>query len=103
MIQEQVIICDECKSKIAKYKCELCDRDCCSSCLSSPYLTAKGMRLFDYPICRECAKKLNLTKIELSITDELKNEMKKQISKQIHNALLLSALENKEESDNDIN
>jgi len=61
------------------------------------------MRLFDYPICRECAKKLNLTKIELSITDELKNEMKKQISKQIHNALLLSALENKEESDNDIN
>ena len=99
MIQEKVLICDECKSKIAKYKCEVCDKDCCNSCLSSPYLTAKGMKLFVYPICRNCGVKINLTKIEFSFSKELEDEMKTQIKQQINNFLLLATLENKEETE----
>jgi len=93
MIKEKINICDLCEKRISTHKCQICEKDCCDGCLASPYLSIKRMKLFEYPICRECSRRLNLTDIELNITQEVKDSLKEQITKQISDAMLLSALE----------
>ena len=99
MIKEKINICDLCIKRIANRKCEICERDCCDGCLASPYLSIKRMKLFEYPICRECSRRLNLTNIELDITQEVKDSLKKQITEQLNKAMILSALENENENE----
>ena len=93
MIKEKINICDLCEKRISHIKCEICEKDCCPTCLASPYLSIKRMKLFEYPICKECSTKLNLANIELNITQEVKDSLKTQITEQINKAMLLSALE----------
>ena len=97
MLKEKINICDLCEKRISNLKCEICEKDCCVGCLSSPYLSIKRMKLFEYPICKECSTKLNLTNVDLDITQDIKDSLKQQITEQINKAMLLSALEGEEE------
>lgn len=57
--KEKVVICDDCKEKIAKYKCRLCEKDLCRDCLKEKKLFL-GDNAFNWVhICSDCCQKLS--------------------------------------------
>ncbi len=58
-MKKEVNICDNCKERVTKLKCCLCNNDVCSNCSEKEILG-----LFDGLVCNSCNEKLNNCGIE---------------------------------------
>ena len=55
--KEKVVICDDCKEKIAKHKCEVCNKDLCGSCFRSFRLDINDFCFNQIYACENCKVK----------------------------------------------
>ena len=98
MIIQQANICDICKSRMSQSKCEICQIDICNACCSSKHINVRGIKVFEYAICRDCNKKFEGLKMEIVIKPETISDIKNQINEQLKKAVCVNALKQDEPS-----
>jgi hypothetical protein len=69
MVRKEVTLCDNCKDKVSKEKCEICGKDICERCLNaltfeSGTSGSSGISWFEIPICNECVEQHKQIKME---------------------------------------
>jgi hypothetical protein len=64
-MKTEIILCDVCNDKIARHKCEICEKDMCADCRDVLSTETAGTRSFSSTIlllttevCRTCASKI---------------------------------------------
>lgn len=77
----EAVICDECKDKISKMKCDFCDKDVCGKCVRDVNIqlwrqNTLVTRTTSLNFCKSCFKEKDLTNLQketiLYLTDEVK-------------------------------
>lgn len=92
MIIEKANICDICKYRITNVKCEICNADICNACCNSKNVSVKGVKIFEYAICKNCNQRFEGLKTEVIIKPETIKEIKNQINEQLQKAVCVNAL-----------
>jgi len=92
-----VIICDECKLKLASGKCALCDIDLCNDCYYEIGLGILGNSFNSISVCGDCENKIR--KLiqdkdfrDLNIDLDKENKIRDEITLKIKKLLILSNL-----------
>ena len=91
--QEKVIVCDFCKEKITKSKCEICHRDLCSSCgkILSINLGKGQISISKILVCSDCNNKASMIKESVDI--DVGGEIKKMILDKLKKGMILKNLD----------
>jgi hypothetical protein len=58
-MKTEVIVCDLCKEKIAKQKCEICDEDCCEDCSHTWNYDVWDVPINNILTCVRCSEQIN--------------------------------------------
>lgn len=100
--KENITICDDCKERIAEYKCKLCGKDLCKGCLKKVVLEVRG-KYYDgsgdlgykvIPYCVECRSKLEekSPSNENLLEDEFMKKLSDEVVEHIRKKLILKNL-----------
>lgn len=78
-MKTETTLCDLCKEKVAKFKCEICEKDCCKNHIQTFFLRSNGVYGKSTPsiyLCKNCWKKsINLTIPKETVTDWIRNSI----------------------------
>lgn len=93
MKQTDIIVCDFCKERITKSKCEVCYRDLCVSCCKIlPINLGKGqISINKILVCSDCSNKISMVNDGIDIDD--KGEIKKMVLGKLKKSLILKNLD----------
>lgn len=88
----ETVVCDWCKERISKIKCNLCDKDICGYCDKS-----QGILLMDYSIttihlCSKCQDDLKKILLNGDIRVNLSNIISKEIIPVLKNGQIIKEL-----------
>ena len=100
MIIERANVCDDCKVKLVERKCELCGKEMCRSCCNGTCVSVKGIKVFDYWICRKCNDSLYGKKLNIELKPETMKQMKDEITEQLKRGLIVANLGGQIENEN---
>jgi hypothetical protein len=97
-MEKQTTICDVCDERVAKCKCEICNKDICSECLGNIFIgfSDHDTPLFNLNTCERCGKQLGrVCSSEPKIFEDVlkdKPELKKEIIEVIKNIMMLKKI-----------
>ena len=107
--KKEVVICDKCNEKIAKYKCDLCEIDLCSeyNCSKEINLEVKKRVGTENPIsfnriyfCSDCEEKVfELLKETPNEILDKENKIKDIIIERVKKNLMLNGLKHRKKKD----
>lgn len=96
MTKKEIILCDDCKEKVAKHKCLFCDKDLCNECKKTMVIQRFRSRYdnnnLNIPFCEECFKVYD----EIELEQEFFNDIGLQIIDYLKKMAILKNLEEKE-------
>lgn len=103
MIKETAI-CDFCKVRLGKNKCDLCDKDMCSSCCGMSYDANSFRKLVNYNCCLQCHNNINKLAGEAELLEnsgikEIISKAKEQMKPLLIKAIIAKTLETKNEQE----
>jgi len=96
-VKATVVLCDICKNRIAKLKCEICGADLCEQCRSKIKIDERGLFGFAYThlngviVCEECLSK-HTKLVQAALKSSSLHEITKSIFKTINKHLSSVAL-----------
>lgn len=95
MVEKTVNICDSCKEKVAKNKCEICGKDNCEDC-NREKMVGSMVSFLKYNLCPRCEDVLQYISInEPKIFEEIfenKPEIKQSILETLKNIIMLKKI-----------
>lgn len=86
MVKENVILCDDCHSVVAKRKCQFCEKDLCDGCAKT--MSIRRFRIqddnddLDIIMCDECFKVYDRVEIDKEFFTNMGSEIIKHLKKQ---------------------
>lgn len=101
MVKTNLILCDVCKDKVGKIKCNLCNKDLCDSCKMAIQITISRAKSYEgnskkinIILCIDCNSNLvNATnKNENFFDDNFMNKLKREVVDYIKKGLILKNL-----------
>ena len=97
-MKTEVILCDECKEKVAEHKCEICNKDICNSsdCINKIELRLQSIAIDEELfICKDCNEKIFYQEDEEERNYEILNQIKLKecFINQVKNLFALDTLE----------
>ena len=109
MVKQEVILCDVCNKKVAKYRCRLCGKDLCEDChdyfsieISGSYPDGSGIiGNRDVSFCKECKKKIidYSKKKDIPINEGFLRDTEERFVDYIKKELILNKLDEGEKKD----
>lgn len=87
MVEEKVVLCDDCHSVVAKWKCQFCGKDLCDGCKKtmsmSRFRTQYDNDDLDIIICDECFKVYDGVEIDKEFFTNIGSGIIKHLKKQV--------------------
>jgi len=95
MVEKKVNVCDFCKKKVAKIKCDICSKDTCEDCQREKMIGSM-VPFIKYNLCSLCEDKIQIIAIdEPAIFEEVLNnkpEIKNAILEAMKNIIILKKI-----------
>ncbi len=77
MVEKNVNICDVCKERIAKWICEVCNKDICAYCGKRWNISLSNVNKIEISFCKKCLNH----QYEKDILDDIKKNIIEKMKK----------------------